>query len=300
MSAMRMVLMAAVAVVVAVAMAALALQYVGSASPQPSREAGANASAAERPPAREFPRELLPGRDFVINKTFSVGGRKVRDLRPVEGVFIYNTSVVETYKGPSYTVYRYEVSRLNETTYMVVRNETDYHPEVGVPTPKVDVFLVRNNTIYHLATIAGGTSPNATITYKWDTVRAPVSPDCILILVAPPFWPYVAEGARWRVTLLHNATYRYADFKDVVRGVEEAWVERIVDCRGPSGRCYVVRSQVQMESTVGDLKGERTRTMRDVYSYLFHVDVETGVVVYAVYHTGVRVKLVKWRLGGHG
>lgn len=234
-----------------------------------------------------FPQTIVPGRDFLIEKRVSVEGVKIRDLEPVEGIFIYNTSIAETSEGPLYGVLIYNVSRLNETSWIITMTVKTYLG--GSVTNHTHTFIVKNNTIYFIET------RTENVVYKWNTIKAPVSPDCILLLVSPPFWPYVAEKAKWRVSMIGNSTYKYLHepFTVISKAVEEAEVVGTKDCKGPSGKCFIIKSIVNLLTNSNGIS--KTKEL----NYIFYVDSETGIITYAKYGKyGEEVRLVEWVIRG--
>lgn len=234
------------------------------------------------------------GKGIVINRKFSVVGVKVRDLKPPVGIFIYKTSTDVTGEGFKYEVWIYNVSKLNNTAYLIIRNVTIFMNDKPFSN-YIETYIVKNNIVYFIDAKTGN------VVYKFNVVEAPVSPDCVSLLVAPPFWPYVREGAKWRVTLTAYEEYRYLRVPYVLkyRAVEEAQVVGITKCNGPSGKCYIVKSRVIMyieNPKTGKIEKQK------VYTYEFYVDYKTGVVTYAKYGKlntePIQIRLIKWKISG--
>ncbi len=223
--------------------------------------------------------------NISLSKLISIKGIKVRDLRPVEGVFIYNTSVTQTSEGPMYEVWIYNISKINSTAWIITRLVKTYLGNNVISYR--EVYIVRNNTVYLLKTETN----NAT--YYWNIVVSPAVPDSISILVAPPLWLYVRDKAKWKVTVITNATYKYLrnPWSYSSKIIEEATVTGITDCNGPSGKCYIIKSRV------ASLMHPKHRPISQEYNYILYIDAKTGIITY-VKRCGRKftseIKLVKW------
>lgn len=236
---------------------------------------------------KQFPKVIVPGRYFVSKLEFKVTGVKVRDLEPPIGVFVYKTSVDITGEGPKYEVWIYNVSKINKTTYLITRKVVIYVNGRKFGS-YVETYVIRNNVVYFIDSRTGN------VIYRFNTTAAPVSPDCISLLVAPPFWPYVKEGAKWKVVATRHEEFRYTmvPFTLNYRAVEQAQVIGITKCNGPSGKCYIIKSTV-------DIYYRNPRTgveEHKVRTYEFYIDYKTGIITYAKYSGTGLTKPIEIRL----
>ena len=228
--------------------------------------------------------------NFSISEFIRVEGTKVRDLRPVEGTFIYNTSITWTSKGPMYEVYIYNVTRINETTWIIVKI---VKVRLGNLTPSYkEIFLVKNSTVYRIRIVTGN------IVVNWTNVTIPpTSSGAIGVLVAPPLWQYVAENAKWRVFVSANTTYRLANMSLTFsqKTMEEDKVVGISSCNGPSGKCYIVKSRIFVTASVtGTIN--KAPISKELNCTLY-IDAKTGIVT-RVKMGSLEIRLVKWTLKG--
>ncbi len=228
--------------------------------------------------------------NFSASRIVHVEGVKVRDLRPVEGVFIYNTSVAWTSKGPMYEVYIYNVTRINETTWIIVKI---IKAHLGNLTPSCkEIFLVKNSTVYRTRIVAGNIVIN-----RANVTIPPTCSGALSVLVAPPLWKYVAKSAKWKVFVYANTTYRLANMLLTFsqKTVEEDKVVGISSCNGPSGKCYIVKSRILVTTSVAGTINKAPISKE--LNCILYIDAKTGIVT-RVKMGSLDVRLVKWTLKG--
>jgi hypothetical protein len=133
----------------------------------------------------------------------------------------------------------------------------------------------------------------------------PTTNDCILILVAPPWFIYLEPGEK--VTINSVVTYlrpgggvpAREDIgfpppgQEIVRE-ELAVGGEVIPCNSPAGKCFEVTSNLDMRFLEDDrLTHQRTNR------YRFLVDAEYGIVVLLEEYIGqdvvMRISLVSWK-----
>ncbi len=161
--------------------------------------------------------------------------------------------------------------------------------------PVIGIWHIVNNTLYEIYTIAGEDMyiHNYTVRPGSSGVFHSILP------VAPSIWPYVKEGEVIRTKYVIN-------FTDLRRGVNLKSTiittfkvdKDLVDCQGPSGKCYVVemiRNSKSKTRRGGEISERR-------YRHVYYIDL-SGIVVKAETYDLTQpvnplmseIKLVEWR-----
>jgi len=164
---------------------------------------------------------------------FKIDAKSVRgfDFRP--GYYVYRS---ESYEGPYEEVYRYYVNKTEEG-YVVKKVAVFYSPKINVTTiyNETEVYKIVNGVLYYvnwrLSNLGNGTIYPIVESYSGA------------LLATPPIYPYLHEKASFKVRLVQNITYMPPLFREysVVKELEDSVrVRGVEDCRGPSGKCYVL------------------------------------------------------------
>ncbi|MEM1598450.1 MAG: hypothetical protein QXP31_05020 [Pyrobaculum sp.] len=280
----------------------------------------------EMPPPKAPPKS---GGDFVKNATRKrfytsenwsrlvveevyIEGEAVRRFKPRPGVYVYETPIHRLSDGFFWERWVYNVTQVGDGEYIITRELYSYVVQ-GNKTydslPLVTVFRLVNDTLIILYDIGTDVEGNETVKefYIHNYTWYPVSTNCFVVLPAPPFWPYVEAGRTFKVRLAVNGSAPMRSMPDKTyywrRAAEENFKveKRLVECKGPSGMCYVVEGRYREESEdwlTGEPRSKYTRQ----YRYVYYVDL-SGVAVEAYrYRVGTlgeslesKLTLVEWR-----
>ncbi|MEZ0319448.1 MAG: hypothetical protein ABWK05_05595 [Pyrobaculum sp.] len=247
---------------------------------------------------------------LVVEEVY-IEGEVVRQFKPRPGLYIYETPVHKLYDGFFWERWVYNITQIGDDEYIITRKLYSYLV-LGNKTydalPLVTVFKLVNNTLVFLYHVGTGVEGNETVEkyYVLNYTAYPVSTNCYVVLPAPPFWPYVETGKTFKVKLVANGSAPMRSMPNKTyywrRAAEENFKvkEKLVECKGPSGMCYLVEGRYREESEDW-LDGDKSRYVRQ-YRYVYYVDL-SGVVVEAYrYSVGKfgevlesKVTLMEWR-----
>ncbi|MGB9704900.1 MAG: hypothetical protein ACPL3C_05590 [Pyrobaculum sp.] len=250
-----------------------------------------------KPPAKITKKWTRDNSSYLVEEEFFIDVEPVRELKPRPGYYVYETDLERLADGVMYERWVYNVTK-TDNSYSIVRTLYSFLFIDGrwINGSAIMEWLVVNNTVIWLHTITGESL------WIHNYTERPISMNCLPLLVAPPFWPYVAEGRQFRVKWVNNVTYlpqmtngptivSRAEFRDEYKVAKE-----LVDCRGPVGKCYVVEAELKRKyySNYTKITNEF-----EPHRYVFYVDL-SGVVVEVREYVGkskiptLTVKLVEW------
>ncbi len=231
---------------------------------------------------------------YLVEEEFYIDVELVRELKPRLGYYVYETSLIRLADGVMYERWVYNVTK-TDGGYSVVRTLYSFMLIDGrwLNGSAVDEWLVVNNTVIWLHSITGDSL------WVHNYTERPISMNCLSLLVAPPFWPYVAEGRQFNVKWVTNVTFLPPFGNGTVRGEfsdKYKVGKELVDCRGPVGKCYVVEAELKRK-----YYAPRINMVNEFepYRYVFYVDL-SGVVVEVREYAGrsktptLTIKLVEW------
>lgn len=229
---------------------------------------------------------------------------RVRNLNPREGVYVYETApTVIPYEGIVYWRWVYNLAKQADSKWSVTSTNQGY---LIKPNRTVEFIPVISRIVVDVSGLA--IYENYTAGNRTDVLNEellPTTNDCILILVAPPWFIYLEPGEK--VTINSVVTYlrpgggvpAREDIgfpppgQEIVR--EELTVgDEVIPCNSPTGKCFEVTSNLDMRFLEDDrLTHQRTNR------YRFLVDAEYGIVVLLEEYIGqdvvMRISLVSWK-----
>lgn len=174
-------------------------------------------------------------RSRVVVLEFKIDAKPVRgfDFRP--GYYVYRSETYPALERPNEEVYRFYVNKTEEG-YVVKKVAEFYSHKINATVYNAtEIYKIVNDALYFvnwtLNNLGNGTI-YPIITYYSGAV-----------LATPPIYPYLHENANFKVRLVQNITYMpplFREYSVVTEWEDSVRVRGVEDCRGPSGRCYVV------------------------------------------------------------
>ncbi|MEM4493466.1 MAG: hypothetical protein QXJ71_06875 [Pyrobaculum sp.] len=210
---------------------------------------------------------------------FSIDAEPVRNFTLRPGYYVYETAAKPLSDGAMYSRYEFNVTE-TEWGYEIV--DVTYTnivqgSRVIKGLPLVTHWRVVNNTLYLLYIYTGD---------SMYVEEVPIRPgSCTqfdsMVPVAPSIWPYVKEGATIRVKNRWNVTDLRINFTSITDVTATFKVDKkLVDCNGPSGKCYVVEMEQRIKSRTKSESRNEEHASTKIYRHVYLIDL-SGVVVQA-------------------
>ena len=226
---------------------------------------------------------------------FKIDAKPVRgfDVRP--GYYVYRGGPHPSSEGLYEEVYRYYVDKTEEGYVVKVVNEFYLHKTnstlyLGNST---HVYKIVNGTLYLVEMSSGD------VVIIGNYTQYPTAVYCLPALAMPPIYPYLHERASFKVRLVENITHvppLYVEHSAIREVEDSVRVRGVEDCRGPSGRCYVV----EIDHTQVYRSKRGAETIREVY--VLWVDLAGPVVKIEGYKPHLfgkdlvlKTELVEWK-----
>jgi len=226
---------------------------------------------------------------------FKIDAKPVRGFEVRPGYYVYRSGPYPSSEGLFEEVYKYYVNKTEEGYVVKVVNEFYLHKTnatlyLGNAT---EVYKIVNGTLYLVEMSSGD------VVIVGNYTRYPTAVYCLSTLAMPPIYPYLHEKANFKVRLVENITHvppLYVEHSAVREVEDSVRVRGVEDCRGPSGKCYVV--EVSHIRIYRDKRG--AETIRE--EYVLWVDLAGPVVKIEGYKPHLfgkdlvlKMELVEWK-----
>ena len=216
---------------------------------------------------------------------------------PREGMYTYRL-VPST--GNYYEVLTYTVSRINESYFSITKVSTTYLVEGNETSslePSYSTYII--NTSGYALFIKSWSSK---IGEKYFNLELwPTSDNSMTLVVSPLFLPYLRPGNNWSITVRVDI-YFPNQLLEYLGHEEFTTTPNTVPCKGPTGTCYVVNSELNVTIRIyeyvngqkGSFIGTRHSKMR--YRYLVDTSGITPLLERYIDDTLIsKIELTRWK-----